>query len=69
MQEFVIQAYPVQTLPKYRQPIVEKLIMAGVFESDLESYDALACEIFDAIVEGHLLDAHLRANIPPESHD
>ena len=69
-QEFTIKEFAVQTLPAYRQPVVELLITSGMFEDfDLEDYDALTVQIFDAIVEQHLLDAHLRENLQPDSHD
>ena len=68
--EFEIKTFAVQTLPPYRQPIVEKLIIAGLFEEfDLDDYDALACDLLDTIIETHALDGHLHENIPPESHD
>lgn len=67
---FEIKEYAVNTLPKYRQSLVEKLIVANIdSDMDIDDYDDLVCELFDLIVEGHLLDAHLRQNLQPESHD
>ena len=69
-QVFEIKEFALQTLPAYRRPIVEKLIISGVFgDFDLDDFDELACEILDVIVEQHLLDGHLRENLLPENHD
>lgn len=68
-----LKEYDLSSIPEYRRPIVEELI----FVSDLlvddydtpENLDQLAIRIFDKIVEQHLLDAHLRQSLHPESHD
>lgn len=69
MPELIIQEFATNTLPEYRRPVVELLITSGVYDYDLEGYDALACQIFDMITVKHLLDGHLRENLQPESHD
>lgn len=68
-----LKEYDLSSIPDYRRPVVEELI----FVSDLlvddydtpENLDQLAVRIFDKIVDLHLLDAHLRENLQPESHD
>ena len=70
MAELEIKTFAVQTLPEYRRPVVERLIISGLFEEfDLEEYDLLACHLLDTIIETHALDGHLRENLLPESHD
>lgn len=68
-----LKEYDLSNVPEYRRPVVEELIfVADLLIDDYdtpENLDALAVRIFDAIVEQHLLDAHLRANLLPESHD
>lgn len=68
--ELEYKTFAVQRLPEYRRPVVERLIISGMFENfELDDYDELACDLLDTIIETHALDGHLRANIPPESHD
>ena len=71
--ELTSKTYNLETLPAYRRPVVEELIIATeVFADGMdtpENLDGVAKRIFDVIVEQHLLDAHLRANLLPESHD
>ena len=71
--EMGIKTYDMSNIPAYRKPIVEELIVATeMFLDDYdtpENLDAVAVRILDKIVERHILDAHLRANIQPENHD
>lgn len=69
----IIKEYDLSNVPAYRKPIIEELLCASdilVDDYDTpENLDALAVRIFDVIVEQHLLDQHLRANLLPENHD
>ena len=63
--EFVIKEYPVQTLPEYRRPLVEKLICAAMNENmEFEDFDRIAVELLDIMTPDMLAEHHL-----PESHD
>ena len=68
-----IKEYDLSNVPDYRRPVIEELICASdilVDDYDTpENLDDLAVRIFNVIVEQHLLDAHLRANLLPENHD
>ena len=70
--EGMIQEYDLSDVPEYRRPIVEEIICAADVLTDgfdtVENIDHIVVRIFDAIVEQHLLDAHLQ-NLQPESHD
>ena len=71
--ECEMKEYDLSSVPEYRRPVIEELVCAtDVFSSGfdtVENIDGVAVRIFDLIVSQHLLDAHLRANILPESHD
>ena len=68
-----IKEYDLGNIPAYRKPIIEELIfVADLFVDGYdtpENLDNLAVKLLDIIVEQHLLDAHLRENLQPESHD
>lgn len=68
-----IKEYDLSKIPEYRKPVVEELVCGSDIFCDEydtpENLDAMAVIIFDVIVEKHLLDAHLRENLQPESHD
>ena len=68
-----IKEYDLSAIPEYRKPIVEELVVGSdIFCDDYdtpENLDAMAVRILDIIVEKHILDAHLRENLQPESHD
>ena len=62
---FEIKEYPVQTLPEYRRPLVEKLICAAMNENmEFEDFDRMAVELVDIMTPDMLAEHHL-----PESHD
>lgn len=64
-EELVIKVYPVQTLPAYRRPLVEKLICAAMNENtEFEDFDRIAVELLDIMTPDMLAEHHL-----PESHD
>jgi hypothetical protein len=69
----ICKEYNLEHIPDYRKPVVEELIlMADLLVDDYdtpENLDNLAIRIFDVIIEQHLLDAHLREQIQPGSHD
>ena len=47
---FEIKEYPVQTLPEYRRPLVEKLICAAMNENtEFEDFDRIVVDLLDNI--------------------
>ena len=47
---FEIKEYPVQTLPEYRRPLVEKLICAAMDENtEFEDFDRIVTNLLDLI--------------------
>ena len=47
---FEIKEYPVQTLPEYRRPLVEKLICAAMNENtEFEDFDRIVTNLLDLI--------------------
>ena len=55
---FEIKEYPVQTLPEYRRPLVEKLICAAMTENtDFEEFDRIVTNLLD-LVTPEMLSIH-----------
>ena len=55
---FEIKEYPVQTLPEYRRPLVEKLICAAMNENtEFEDFDRIVTNLLD-LVTPEMLSIH-----------
>lgn len=55
---FEIKEYPVQTLPEYRRPLVEKLICAAMNENtEFEDFDRIVVDLLD-LVTPEMLSIH-----------
>lgn len=55
---FEIKEYPVQTLPEYRRPLVEKLICAAMNENtEFEDFDRIVINFLD-LVTPEMLSIH-----------
>ena len=55
---FEIKEYPVQTLPEYRRPLVEKLICAAMNENtEFEDIDRIVTNLLD-LVTPEMLSIH-----------
>ena len=55
---FEIKEYPVQTLPEYRRPLVEKLICAAMDENtEFEDFDRIVINFLD-LVTPEMLSIH-----------
>ena len=64
---FEIKEYPVQTLPEYRRPLVEKLICAAMDENtDFEDFDRIAVELLDIMTPDMLAEHHLPRSLTTE---
>ena len=55
---FEIKEYPVQTLPEYRRPLVEKLICAAMNDNtEFEDFDRIVVDLLD-LVTPEMLSIH-----------